>query len=197
MKKIKLIILLIVAFTVNLYGQIETDKKNMVGVHIAPNYWPGNNGFERSISFGLDYSRRLSSRWSIFGGIEEIGFISRNKIKNTSWEDEDGMHVSATSKHRKILGFNAGIITIPVQLKFNFNNHVYLNTGPSLDVYHSKYNNEAGLGWRFGAGYEHAFNNGITLYLNPFLKWSSILIDFGNEASYVVFGTSLGIGYKF
>ena len=197
MKKIKLVILLIVAFTANLYCQTETDKKNTVGLHIAPNYWPVVHSFEHSISLGIDYSRRLSSRWSILGGIEEIGFISKNKVKYTSWEEEDGLHASVTSKPRKIPGIDAGILTIPVQLKYHFNNHVYLNTGPSLDVSHSQYNTEVGLGWRFGAGYEYEFNNGLSLYLNPYLKWSSMLREFGNEASYIVFGASLGVGYKF
>ena len=196
-KNVFAIILLLLAFSVNLHSQSGTDKKNTIGVHITPNYWPVDNGFERSFSFGIDYSRRLSAHWSLVGGIDEIGFISKNKLSLGSHEDENGVHVDVTSKPRKIFGFDSGILSIPVQIKYNLKNNIFFNTGPSLDVFHSEHNNEAGLGWRFGAGYEHEFKNGIALSLNPYLKWSSISIDFGNETSFFVFGASLGIGYKF
>jgi hypothetical protein len=197
MRTINLLILLLLAIAVNVNSQTGMDQKNTIGVYITPNYWPVENGFKRSFSFGIDYSRRLSAHWSLGGSIEEMGFISKNKMFAGPCEDENGLHVNVTSKSRNTLSFDSGILSIPVQLKYNFKNHIFFNTGPSLDVFYSEYNNEAGLGWRLGAGYEHVFKNGIALSLNPYLKWSSILVDFGNESSYFFFGASIGVGYKF
>ena len=181
MKKLVLVIISFCTVSMVSLTFAQSDKKNTIGVHIAPNYWPiSREGWQQSISFGLDYTRQLSKRWFISGGIEEIGLFSKTQVVT-----------------------NSGILSIPVQAKFNLNNHFYFNLGPSLDVQHlkylygDKYNIEFGIGWRLGAGYEHEFNNGITLSLNPFMKGSSILTYFRDAATGGFFGVNLQIGYKF
>jgi len=207
MKKLVLVIISFCTASMVSITFAQSDKKNAVGVHVATNYWPFvREGWYQSISLGIDYTRQLSARWFISGSIEEIAFLSKNKVKYNSWEDEDGTHVEINSKTRKtpVIDFNNGYLSIPVQIKFNLNSHFYFNTGPSLDIHHHrlssdyKYNTEVGLGWRFGAGYEHEFNNGITLSLNPYLKWSSVMFNYmGGYAVSQFLGASLQVGYKF
>ena len=72
----KLVLVIITFWTVSMVSTVsltfaQSDKKNEVGVHIATNYWPvGRDGWQRSISFGIDYTRQLSARWFISGSIE-------------------------------------------------------------------------------------------------------------------------------
>ena len=195
MNKIAIITLLLIGLTVNIYSQSDNEQKNTIGVHIAPGTWGWAYmmGLEPTVNVGIDFSRRLSTHWSVMSGIEQISVYNKNRSKTTIWENEDGLHYDSASKGA---GFDRTLTAIPVQLKYHFKNHGFVNFGPSLDFYHSVYNAKGrigpGLGWRIGGGYEHAFQNNIVISLNPYIKWGG-LFTYPN----FVFGVSLGAGYKF
>lgn len=180
----RIIFLLIVCFSiVNLYSQTETVKKNTVDVYIASGYGNFGGGNEIPFNIGIDYSRRLTERWSLGGGLERMAIIDNRKV----------IFVGDEITSKKGLYFNWKITSIPVQLKYYLRKTVYFNFGPSLDISNGFSETEFGLGLRVGVGVEHEFKNGILLYLNPYLK-----ADFGSwGVNYFLIAVNLGVGYRF
>jgi len=188
----KIFFLLIACFSiVNLYSQTETVKKNTVDVYIAPGYGNFGGGNEIPFNIGIDYSRRLTERWSLGGGLERMAILSSNKYDISTEQVGDEIVTSATIRKGLFLGWV--ITSIPIQLKYHFTKTVYFNFGPSLDISNGFSETEFGLGLRAGVGFEHEFKNGILLYLNPYLK-----ADFGSwDVNYFLIAVNLGIGYRF
>lgn len=181
MKKTKFIFFFIVGFAFSLYCQTEIEKKNTIGLHVAPGVggvieWGGIYS-----EIGIDYSRKIATHWSLCFGFEEIAVISYYKGENN---------------------FQWLLTSLPVQLKFDLQNHFkkrdlknifYFKCGPSLDFFQAVSKPTVALGCRIGGGYEHIFYNGMVLSLEPFLKFGARRDGFTN----FLFSISLGIGYKF
>ena len=191
MKKIIITVFLTGVLAGNLYGQKYTDRENTIEAHIAPGVW-AYKGFGYTFSAGLDYSKRLTERWSLGTGFEQIALISNKEGKIGSWEDKDGSSGIIVGKK-----LNWYLMTIPFQLKFDLQDHLYIHAGPSMDIVH--YNNKFafGLGWRLGAGYEYDFDNGVSVSINPYIKWSGVFVESMNNAANFVAGISMKIGYSF
>ena len=188
----KIFFLLIACFSiVNLYSQTETDKKNTVDVYIAPGYGNYSGGGAVPFNIGIDYSRRLTERWSLGGGLERMAILSHNKYDIST--ELVGDEVVTRQTTRKGLFFDWEMTSIPIQLKYHFTKTVYLNFGPSLDISNGFSETGFGLGLRAGVGFEHEFKNGILLSLNPYLK-----ADFGSwDVNYFLIAVNLGVGYRF
>ena len=189
----KIVFFLVLCFSVvNLYCQTGTVKQNTIEIYIAPGIGYLGGGGVAPFGIGIDYSRRLTERWSLCGGLEQIARIMGNKNSISKEQVGDEVTVNATSKSG--LAFDWNITSIPIQLKYHFNNFIYINGGTSLDLYHDEPSDTiVGLGWRAGAGFEHEFNNGIMLSLNPYLK-----VNFGNgDSSYLQLAVNFGVGYSF
>jgi len=190
----KITILLMAVFSVaTLYSQTETFKKNTVEVYIAPSYGTlyGFGIFHYGI--GIDYSRSLTEHWSLCGGIERNA--TTNNYKTVVSKEQVGDKVSINATIKKGLFFKWEVTSIPVQLKYYFRKTVYINFGPSLDLFNEPNDpdgTKAGLGWRAGVGFEHEFSNGITLSLNPYLK-----ANFGSWNNYYQLAVNLGVAYRF
>lgn len=162
------VLLLTACFSaVHLSGQTEAEGKTQtIGVHITPNLWSiTNHNHAPVIRIGIDYSKRFANHWSFSSGLEQ-------------YIDVD----------EKFYGF---MTSIPVQLKYNYNKHIYFHFGPSLDIYGD--NPSVWVGTKLGVGYEYEFKNGLTLSLNPYLKTIGHL----HYTFYILYGFGLGAGYKF
>jgi len=168
-------------------------KKNTVEVYILPSYGSLGGGGTANFGIGIDYSRRLTERWSLGVGFERIAITNRNK--SVILYEQSGDEVVTKATTQKGLFFDWKITSIPIQIKYHLTKAIYFNFGPSLDMMNISPNidNEFGIGLRVGAGFEHEFNNGIMLLLNPYLK-----TDFSSgDIGYYQIAVNLGIGYKF
>ena len=171
--------------------QTEIDKKNQIKAYVAPGIHLLGGPAEGilTLGYGFDFSRQLSKRLSLSTGIEQTFRLSG--------------HSSDVS-----------FITVPLLLKHHFNNHIYLNHGLLFDLnLYRKYfmSNENGqvmidtrsyeikgrfgLGYGLGIGFEHTFDNGIALSLNPFLGYHGLFV--GKDYAYLSAGIRIGVGYKF
>ena len=175
---LKIAFLLLICLSVeNIYSQTETadkttDKKNTIGMHISRSSgnFVGYGLSGTTLGFGVDYSRRLSERWSVCSGF--------NRYVADVKEDYDFISLS-----------------VPVQFKRHYN-IFFINFGTFLEAFQFRYkeHNEKyimyrGLGGcKFGVGLEPEFKNGLTLSLNPY-------VSLGNSNPQI--GVSLGMGYKF
>ena len=192
---LKIAILLLAVFLTNsVSAQNNTSaERSMIQVYVAPGGHTGGNSSLQgllpihNLSFGMMYSRKLTERLSLFTGGE---FTYNNGMM----------------QH----------ITIPLQLKHHFRNRFYFNHGllfgidrfrefkPSYVNGEPVFGNENydikysffGLGYGIGLGFEHRFDNGISLFANPFLRWNGV---FTNRLSdtYIHTGIKLGVGYRF
>jgi len=187
----KTAVLLFAFFSVgNLFAQTENDKRNMINVYVAPgnHIIRGGGGTLPGIwafSYGIIYLRQLSERRSLYTGFEYT--------------------------HRLATSNDVGFVTIPVQFKRHFGNRFFLNHGLLFDINiyrqykisiengHAEMDTEKydikgrfGMGYGVGVGFEHTFDNGISLSLNPFFRLNGLFSD-----AYVHIGIGAGFGYKF
>jgi hypothetical protein len=211
----KRIILLLIGclFVFDLYGQ--SDKKNLIGTHISlgtgtynfsfPAGWKsGFRGYQTKYygNAGVDYARTFLKRWDICTGFEYTYY-----------------HIYGLNGGQRIKN-DFPLVSIPVQLKYRFLKYIYLNggiyfhlLGKSRDDFWAQDENgeykklpHTGMkfGYGFGVGYEHEFNSGILLSINPNIRWNGTgklkgLTDEAFTYTYTLFqgGVSIGVGYKF
>ena len=156
---------------VNIYSQTGIDKKNTIGAHVSRSHGNfadyGLSG--TTFGVGIDYSRKLSERWSVCSGFKRFVANVRENYDFIS-------------------------IAMPVEFKRHYN-IFFINFGSYLEAlqfrykeHNAKYLMYWGVGCKFGIGLEPEFKNGITLSLNPY-----VIIGYLNLQA----GVSLGMGYKF
>lgn len=195
----KRLILIIVTCSTVFNTYCQTDKKNLVGTHIAfgsglygiPFAKGANNNVKYFYSIGLDYVRVLSNHWDLCSGFEYT--YTHMTVTYTGLPER--------TPYKEYLTF----LTLPVLLKYHFGKMVYLTGGPvfylskkSHDGHYAPYRSY-GSGFVFGIGFEHEFSSGVMLSLNPYARWNRMgggLIG-RNHYSFLQGGVSLGIGYKF
>ena len=217
MKKIILLLLFCLSIS-HLYAQ--NDKKNLIGTHIAfgtGEYWwavyhdgPSHNT-NYYYTIGLNYSRQLSKRWTFGSGLEY------------TYNDMTVTPSLFMGNERPPWSANLTLITVPVQFKYRFGKVFYLNVGPILNILatergeafgfgaegwyplNKEYKNAVALlfGLGMGIGFEHEFNSGITIFLNPYLRFNgggkgvSLQKEALERYQYGQCGVSLGVGYRF
>ncbi len=111
------------------------------------------------------------------------------------------------------------LVTIPAQIKYHLGKFVYFNGGLFVNVLAKTssggmvtsrdwkwvYTNNVSmlLGWGLGVGFEHEFDSGVVLSLNPYFRWNGIE---GIESFYKAqlelynfpqIGVSFGVSKKF
>ena len=219
LKKMKKnILLFIFCFSiVQLFAQ--NDTKNIIGTHGAFGFSSyGPVGLKGAPSYsskhyytvGFDYSKQLSKRWDLCSGLE----YTYNDMTMTP---------APMGEERPSWNAYLTLVTIPVQIKYHFGKVIYFNSGILLNVLASERSEAYGystegwypldrenkhsvgllLGFGLGIGFEHEFDSGITLFLNPYARFNGIgkAASFQSEPlehyKYLQGGVSLGIGYKF
>ena len=196
-------LLILFFLVVNLYSQTETDKKNTIGVHVAPGTFTGAGVWiKTTYGVGVNYSRRLSDSWSFYSGLESHAFFHKGSgSKSTiTFIGEDGQEIERTLINKSRLDWT--ITTIPVQFKHH-GKRVDFKFGPLVNIYDLFYDNwttSSILGWEYGVGFDREFNNGITLYLNPYIRFNGVLLPLylgNNDYSSIQSGVNFGVGYKF
>ena len=197
----------------------QNDKKNLIGTHVA--FGVGGYGTVRVVgapsydakyyyTIGLDYSRQLSKRWDFCSGFE----YTYNDLTMTP---------PSTGVERPSWSANLRLVTVPIQFKYHFGKLVYLNGGTLLNISATERSEAFGLGaegwyplnkehkngvalffgFGMGIGFEHEFNSGMMLFLNPYARFNGIGkgLSLQKEAlehyKYLQGGVSLGIGYRF
>jgi len=193
-------------------------KKNTIGTHAAfGSGWYGPVGLcgapsyktKYYYSIGLDYSRMLTNRLDLCSGLE---YTYNDMTETPAFTGITSPTWSADLK----------IITVPVQVKYHVSKLFYFNGGAFFNVFAKEssevwalldYWNPTGkiqknhvgilLGFGLGFGFEHEFNSGIVLSLNPYTRFNGIgrAVSLRSERleyyKYLQGGVSLGVGYKF
>ena len=126
MKSIKIIIcLFIICFSVVAQTEKQTiiDKKNTIGIHIAPSFLIQYNGlipFGGHLFysyFGIEFSRKLKGQWSLCSGVERLAFINKHSIPKRRYLP------SEVPEYRTNYFFWL-CTSIPILLKHDFENGV-------------------------------------------------------------------------
>ncbi|MBB3701174.1 outer membrane beta-barrel protein [Flammeovirga yaeyamensis] len=140
-------------------------------------------------NLGLQYQRKLSRVIDLEAAIE----YSEHTLE-TSYISGNGEHISFTSKEN--------IIDIPVGVKFNILKYFYFNTGTvfSYDLNSEEYRDKQnGFGAYIGIGAQYHFNNGISIFANPYYKVRA-LVEIPSENYHYKLaerGVKFGLGYSF
>ena len=205
MKRIVFLLIITCLSVVNLSGQTETGKKNLIETHIA--FGKGNYGHRESLlgaggldnkyyyTLGIDYSRELFKRFDLCSGME--------------YTYHNMMFIIYGSESKEYLK----LVTIPVQFKYHLGKLVYFNGGLFLNVlartlsgwfdYETFRFNHSDrsllLGCGLGIGLEHEFYSGVVLSLNPYARWNGIgkPPPYPRPHQFLQGGVSFGIGKKF
>lgn len=92
------------------------------------------------------------------------------------------------------------LLTVPLLLRVNLGNYIYLNGGPVLDIDISKPRQTAsqtGIGAALGAGFRYAFKSGLSVFVNPNARLHATYAFFSGPADYMLVegGVKLGVAY--
>ncbi|MDT4863298.1 hypothetical protein FQZ97_979960 [compost metagenome] len=89
---------------------------------------------------------------------------------------------------------------MPLLLRVNLGNYIYLNGGPLLDFDILKPRQTArqtGIGAALGAGFRYTFKSGIFVFANPYARVHGTFVFFSGPADRHVLesGVKLGMAY--
>lgn len=124
-----------------------------------------------SYSFGANYIHPLNSWLEIETGIEYAEHTIKVKTNLPPYED--------STPHNT----NLSLINIPMTVRANFWDYLFVNGGMLLDFETSSSSNidtQSGIGAILGIGAQYEFNNGLGLFINPYAK-AHTLIPFSSE----------------
>jgi len=94
------------------------------------------------------------------------------------------------------------LLTVPLLLRVNLGDYVYVNGGPVLDIDISNPRQTArqtGIGAALGAGFRYPFKSGVSVFVNPNARLHGTYVFFSGPANYLVAeaGVKLGVAYTF
>lgn len=115
-------------------------------------------------TLGLNYLKPINKTLSLETGLEYSNFKTIVKF-------------SPNFNTQPISG-NLSLLTIPVSLRVNFLNYIFVNGGLFLGFQTGKstgISQQNGIGGNLGAGLKYDFENGISVFGNPYLKIHSLL----------------------
>ncbi|MFA5657463.1 MAG: outer membrane beta-barrel protein, partial [Dysgonamonadaceae bacterium] len=124
-----------------------------------------------SYSFGINYIHPLNNWLEIETGIEYAEHTI--KVRSNLPPFEDRTHYNT----------NLSLINIPMTVRANFWDYLFVNGGMLLDFETSSSSNidtQSGIGAILGIGAQYEFNNGFGLFINPYAK-AHTLIPFSSE----------------
>lgn len=140
-------------------------------------------------SFGVNYIHPLNSWLDIETGVE----YSRHTI--TVKQILPPMNIPSYEN-------SFSIINIPITVRTNFSKYFFVNGGLLLNIETgtpSVIDKQTGIGAMLGVGGQYEFNNGLGLFLNPYVK-AHTLIPFFAEKYYqrlMEAGVRIGVTYSF
>ncbi|OHX67695.1 outer membrane beta-barrel protein [Flammeovirga pacifica] len=165
-------------------GLGSSDKTNFQSLDGGASY----NG-QDFFNVGIQYQRKLGKVIDVEAGIE----YSEHTLV-TSVINENGNPVNSLSKEN--------IIDIPVGVRLKLLKYFFFNAGTviSYDLNTSDYReNQNGFGAYIGIGAQYQFNNGITVFANPYYKVRALLEIPSEKYHYKLAerGVKFGLGYSF
>lgn len=167
-----------ISFHVNTGGSIYDYHDSMEG---GDDY--NGKGF---VGLGATYYRHIVAGLQIGTGLE----FSHYKVKSESDYSPDKEQIKQNN--------HLNYISIPIDLKYKFGNHFFINGGGDFNFKVSNINTDnfeyetSVFGLHVGLGLEYKLANKITISANPYFKTNDLrgnrLIDF------YVFGIKAGVG---
>lgn len=150
----------------------------------------GSYSSKKLLSFGINYIHPINNWLDVETGME----YSKHSIESKSMYPPDG----------KKTPYNAdlSLINIPITVRVNFANYLFVNGGLLLDFETSSSKNidkQSGMGAVLGIGTQYEFNNGLGLFINPYSKIHA-LIPFPAETYHqrlLEWGVRVGVTYSF
>lgn len=94
------------------------------------------------------------------------------------------------------------IIQVPLAIRYNADQYFFLSGGVLLDFDTNStapVSSQSGVGLLATAGFQYPFSNGVALYVNPFLKFHSLIpfSNWNNHQKLVDRGVKIGLSYSF
>ena len=197
MRNLLLTLLLVFSFnTLKAQDEISSDSKSKIGItYSAFGNYSSHNSDENLLyiiappiyseegfsAFGLNYIYNFSKTIDL-----EVG-INYSQFSFLLGQDSPQ-------------SIKINFISIPISLRINFLKYFFVNSGIELDYNldndYPSYN--TGLGFLLGAGFNYEFNNGISLFANPTLKFHKTIVrPYSGGFFDMVFATSVRLGVMY
>jgi len=144
----------------------------------------------KSFTYGISYLKPLNKWLDIETGLEYLSCpIETKSIVGTI----NGV----TTLTRSV---TLSMFSAPVTVRANFLKYFYVNAGLLLDIdvsSNSIINSQSGLGSLLGLGVKYDFNNGISVFVNPYAKIHSFPLSFDRDQQHFMeSAVRFGIAYK-
>lgn len=150
----------------------------------------GSYSSKSLLSFGFIYIHPLNNWLDIETGVE----YAKHSIESKSNYPPDRDKAPANA--------DLSLINIPLTVRANFLNYLFVNGGLLLDFETSSSNiidKQSGVGAILGVGGQYEFNNALGLFINPYVKMHA-LIPFPAEKYHqrlLEWGVRVGVTYSF
>lgn len=200
--KIKLIIFtVIILFSISLQAQESKEHKRNEKIGITFSSFGENDVYRTTAldgeasysgdnyySLGINYLRSINQWLELETGLE----YSRHTIIITSAFNPN---IDISSQKTKL-----SIVSIPLSLRANFLKFFFVNGGLFIDINPSvsqRVDSQTGIGAMFGLAIKYDFNFGASVFINPYIKFHSI-IPFSMEGNQQkLYESGLRIGFSF
>lgn len=146
-----------------------------------------NNGF---LALGSNYIQNINQRLDLEIAIE---YSEHNVIYVSDYDFSKYLDTSD-----KKVKFN--ILSIPVTARINFWKYFYFNGGLlfSFDISKKhRIDNQTGIGYIVGLGAKYDFNNGISVYINPYSKTHALIPFFLEKYHRRVWENGIRVGLTY
>lgn len=128
-------------------------------------------------SVGLIYLKPMNSWLDLEFGVD----YSNYSIEEEYYYDETlyaASYIGTDIGHYVSNRDNLSLITVPAYARVNFWNYLFVTSGLFVDIQideSSFVDDQHGIGAMFGLGAKCNLNSGLSLFLNPYFKWHSLL----------------------
>ena len=95
---------------------------------------------------------------------------------------------------------NFSLINIPINLRANFLKYFFINGGPFLELdpsISSSIDSQTGIGFSGGLGVKYDFNFGVSLFVNPYLKFHALFPFSGESNQQKIYESALRVGISY
>lgn len=183
-----------------LFSGFVLSAQSKIGIAYSP--FNVSTVLSKAVEGGADYSVSKSSLFGItfLSGLGE--FIElESGLDYVHYEVKRAMPQNIESDELSSYN-NVSMMQIPIALRYQSNPYFYVSGGAliGLELYsNSPFNSQSGIGLTGGIGLSYPFENGISLYLNPFVKLHSIVPfkSFQHNRRLLESGVKLGVAYAF
>lgn len=198
-----ILILALFFFSITLNAQETNEDKSLGNIGFTFSSFGENDVFQSSdlvggagysddyfYSLGITYIQALNNWLDIETGLE----YSKHRIMVSPHLPPYYINVADP------YSANLSLLNIPLTLRANFLTYFFANGGLLLDIdisENSPIDSQTGIGAMMGIGAKYDFKGGASVFINPYLKFHSLLPFFPDNHHKKIFESGIRLGFVF